>query len=80
MAAIQNHTGHSAIVKMHLVVDGRRLRIGQMGPNYLIMDDTLDHPPGEAEIIFSVDGRVEQWTVRLPNGLRSDQNHVLVSR
>lgn len=56
---------------MHLRVNGSLLRIGQLGPTFLILDDAADHPPGEAEIIMSVDGRTRQWRVELPEGLSS---------
>lgn len=61
--------GHSADVRMHLNVHGRSLRIGHLGPDFVILDDLADHPPGEAEIVMSVDGRVRRWMVDLPEGL-----------
>jgi hypothetical protein len=51
-----------------------------MGPNFLLLDDTVEHPPANAEIVLSVDGQAERWTVRLPNGLHSGQKHVLISK
>jgi hypothetical protein len=65
---------------MRLTLNGHSLRIGQMGPNFLILDDTIDHPPSRAEIFFSVDGNEERWTVNLPNGLQAGRKRVLISR
>jgi hypothetical protein len=45
------------------------LRIGQLGPDFLILDDPADHPPGRAEIIMSIDGRVRRWQIVLPDGI-----------
>jgi len=54
---------YSADVRMHLSVDGRVFPIGQPGPDFLILDAPTDCPPGEAEITFSIDGKVRRWTV-----------------
>lgn len=80
MAAMNTCPGHSADVRMHLLLNGHVLRIAQMGPNFLLLDDTVEHPPANAEIVLSVDGQAERWTVRLPNGLHSGQKHVLISK
>jgi hypothetical protein len=63
-----------------LLVKGHTLRIAQMGPNFLLLDEPVAHPPANAEIVFSVDGEVERWTVHLPNGLYAGQKHVLISK
>jgi hypothetical protein len=65
--------GYSADVRMQLLVNGRSLRIGQLGPDFLILDDLADHPPGRAEIMMSVDGRVRRWPVQLPDGVSAEQ-------
>jgi hypothetical protein len=54
---------------MQLSVNGSVLSIGQLGPDFLILDDPADHPPAEAEITVSIDGRVKRWRVRLPDGI-----------
>ena len=54
---------------MHLRVNGHVLAIGQLGPNFIILDDLLDHPPCEGEIFLSIDGRLKSWPVNLPDGL-----------
>ena len=64
---------YSADVRMQLNVNGSRLRIGQMGPDFLILDDTAAYPPGGAEIVMSIDGRERRWTVRLPDGISAKQ-------
>jgi hypothetical protein len=54
---------------MHLCVNGHVFSIGQLGPDFLILDDPADHPPSAAEIAFSIDGRERRWTVHLPDGI-----------
>jgi hypothetical protein len=54
---------------MELHVNGLVLAIGQLGPDFIILDDPADHPPARAEIALSVDGRVRRWAVHLPEGV-----------
>ena len=40
---------------MRLLINGVSLSIGQMGPDFLLLDESIDHPPAEATIVFRVD-------------------------
>ena len=61
--------GYSADVRMHLSVNGHTLRIGQLGPDFIILRDAFDLPASEAQITVSIDGRTRQWSVQLPEGI-----------
>jgi len=61
--------GFSTDVRMHLSVNGHVFLVGQLGPDFLILDDPIDHPPAEAEIRLSIDGRAREWSVDLPDGI-----------
>lgn len=61
--------GYSADVQMELCVNGFVLSIGQLGPDFLILEETADHPPSDAEITLSIDGDESRWTVILPDGI-----------
>jgi hypothetical protein len=74
------HSGHSAQIEMQLLVNGVTLSIGQMGPDYLMLDASIDHPPTNATIVFSVDGNERRWTVRLPEGLSMDRERVVIAK
>jgi hypothetical protein len=63
------NSGYSADVQMQLAINGRVLSIGQLGPDFVILRNPTDHPPAEAEITLSIDGRVRRWTVLLPDGI-----------
>jgi hypothetical protein len=69
----QNRSGHSADVQMRLSVDGHTLSIGHLGPDYVILDASIDHPPSDAEVFLSVDGKESRWKVRLIDGLSASQ-------
>jgi hypothetical protein len=60
---------YSAQVEMELRVNGRIFSVGQLGPNFVILDDPIDHPPADGEMMVSIDGQVKRWPVRLPDGV-----------
>jgi hypothetical protein len=65
---------------MNLHVDGRTFAIGQLGPDFVILRNPADHPPAEAEISFSIDGRLRRWRVQLPEGIVASQGRTATSR
>jgi hypothetical protein len=54
---------------MRLNVNGQVFSIGQLGPNFLILDDPTDHPVADGEIVVSIDGRERRWRVQLLDGI-----------
>jgi hypothetical protein len=70
--------GHSSIVEMALVVDGTPHRIGQLGPNFLILETAFVHAPTEAEIVTNIDGREDRWSVYLPAGISTSERRVTI--
>lgn len=75
-----NQSGHSALVKMRLLLDGRSLPVVQMGPDFLILQSATEHPPGDAMIELCIDASERRWQVRLPNGISSLSRTVTISR
>jgi hypothetical protein len=75
----QNHGAHSAQVEMYLIIGGHSLVIRQMGPDFLLVEPAADHPPGEATIVLSVDGRERRWRVRLPEGISKESDRVALA-
>ena len=76
MITSYGQTGHSASFSMQLVVNGSTLSIAQLGPDFLLLRDTMDHPPAEATIIVRVDANERRWTVNLPEGLTKASDRV----
>jgi hypothetical protein len=62
-------SGYSANVRMELCVNGYVLPIGQLGPDFIILENPKDHPPADAEIAVWIDHRERRWQVQLPNGI-----------
>ena len=80
MNANQKIKGYSANVRMELHVNGYVLPIGQLGPDFLILDDPTAHPPAGAEIHMWIDDDASRWTVRLPDGIDPKQTLTRTSR
>ncbi len=55
---------------MKIAVNGHRYRVGQLGPDFIILnEEPLPCGPGIAEMFLSIDGQEETWAVYLPGGL-----------
>ena len=74
------HTGHSADVKMHLLIEGRTLSVGQLGPDFLILDTAIDHPPTSGRLFVAVDGNEREWDVHLPKGISAGSRRVVIAK
>ena len=64
---------------MKLLVNGSSLPVAQMGPDFLLVTETIDHPPADASIILQVDENERRWDVRLPDGISLRSNRVAIS-
>ncbi len=72
--------GHSADVRMQLNVNGHVLSVSQLGPDFLILKNPIDHPPTKAEIAVWVDGHERRWPVWLADGIKIGQREIGISR
>jgi hypothetical protein len=77
--SLSKHGGHSAQVKMQLLVNGGSIRVVQMGRDFLLVDEPFDHPPAGASVVLQVDGSERRWDVRLPNGISSGSKRVAIA-
>jgi hypothetical protein len=81
MSAANHKTyGHSAEVRMELCVNGLVLPIAQLGPNFLVLENPINHPPTDGEIGMWIDGREDRWRVRLAEGIQAGQRKIGISR
>ncbi|MEO8353551.1 MAG: hypothetical protein ABI680_17620 [Chthoniobacteraceae bacterium] len=66
---------------MQLLIGNAALPIAQMGPDFLFIDEPIEHPPGEATIVFAVEGHDERcWKVWLPEGLALGRERVVIAK
>ena len=70
--------GHSAQVKMQLLVNGSSLAIAQLGPDFLLVDEPINHPPSEARVVLQIDQSERRWTIHLPNGISKDSERIAI--
>jgi len=71
--------GHSAQVKMRLLVNGSSIAVAQMGPDFLLVDAPIDHPPGTASLVLQVDQSERRWDVHLPQGISAASKRVAIA-
>ena len=80
MAPPDYKNGHSAEVSIRLLLNGRSLPIAQLGPDFLILEQALEHPPSHAAISLVIDGHEDRLPVWLPQGLSVDKVEVRLSK
>jgi hypothetical protein len=71
---------HSAEMHMELRLNGHVLAIAQLGPDFLVLREPIDHPQADAEITLSIDGHESRWAVRLLDGLSTAQRRTRIAR
>lgn len=70
---------HSVDVRMQLAVNGRVFVVGQLGPDFVILDDPSDHPPSPAELRLTIDGRARTWPIDLPAGIATTERRTRIT-
>lgn len=73
-------SGHSAHVEIGLRVNGILLPVAQMGPDFLLMDNPIELPPGEASLFLQVDESKREWNVYLPEGISPKSKRVAIAK
>ena len=73
-------SGHSALVKMRLLLNGSSLPVAQMGRDFLILESAAQYPPCDATLELCVDASERRWPVRLPQGISMESRTVTISR
>ena len=79
IAPLSSQGSYSAQVNIRLLVNGLSLPVAQMGPDFLLVESPVNHPPASASVILQVDQSERRWNVRLPNGISADQRRVEIS-
>lgn len=66
-------TGYSPPLRMTLDMNGRTFDVGQTGPDFVILRDAADVPPGEATLHVDLDGDVASETLHFRDGLKANR-------
>lgn len=64
---------------MRLLVNGLSLPVTQMGPDFVLVDAPVNHPPADALVVLQVDQSERSWIVRLPNGISAGTKRVAIA-
>jgi len=73
-----SHIGHSADVRIRLILNGDSIPVAQLGPGFLLLDNPTNYPPGSARIVMRVDQSERSWNVGLPEGISSGSKRVTI--
>lgn len=79
MITSSSQGGHTAQVKMRLLVSGGSIPVVQMGPDFLLVDAPFDQPPGDASVVLQLDASERRWSVRLPEGISAGSKRVAIA-
>jgi hypothetical protein len=79
MRPTSSQRGHSAEVKIHLLLRGQTIPVVQMGPDFLLVDAARDQAPGDASLVLKVDASERTWHVRLPDGISGTSRRVAIA-
>lgn len=79
MVPLSSQGGHSAQVNMRLLVNGLSLLVTQMGPDFVLVESPVNHPPAAASLVLQVDQSERRWNVRLPSGISASQKRVEIA-
>ena len=64
------HAGYSPKVALTLRVAGRELELSHVGPKDVTVRESCDFvPPGDAELLITVDDATECYNIFLPHGI-----------
>ena len=64
---------------MRLLVNDLSLPVTQMGPDFVLLDAPVDHPPADASVVLLVDQSERRWSVRLPDGIAAGTKRVAIA-
>ena len=73
-------SGHSAFITLELIFGDRRIPLAQAAHDFAILVDSTELPPGEGEIVMTVDGKTVRMPVFLPNGCDLSRKRFSISK
>ncbi len=64
---------------MRLLLNGFSIPVRQMGPDFLLLNSPVNHPPTDASLILKVDQSERCWNVHLPEGISTASRRVAIA-
>jgi hypothetical protein len=72
--------GYSADVQIRLIVGSHALDVASCHSDGCLLRETIDAPPGEAELVIAIDGHERREHVYLAHGLSTSSRDVAFVR
>jgi hypothetical protein len=76
--AQENSAGFSAAVRIWLVAGDKQIQLSHASSTFVIAKEATDLPPGNAQIICTIDGERFERPVHLVNGMTSKCREAMV--
>ncbi len=64
---------------MRLLVNGLSLPVAQLVPDFVLLDEPVNHGPATATMVLEIDRSERRWSVRLPNGISAESTRVQIA-
>jgi len=64
---------------MSLLVGGHSIPVAQMGPDFVLLQNPVNHPPADASVVLQVDKSERSWNVHLPHGMSAHVKRVTIA-
>jgi len=64
---------------MRLLVGSHSIPVAQMGPDFVLLESPVNHPPAHASVVLQVDKSERSWNVLLPHGISADTKRVAIA-
>jgi hypothetical protein len=71
-------TGHSADVRLELLVGEQTIQLAQLLRDTIIVAAPTALPPCAAEVRLTIDGHETRWPVYLPDGISADSTRAMI--
>ena len=69
---------HSADVRLTLGINSTDYELAKVGPRRVYLRTHIELPPCTGELIISVDGRISNKQITLPNGASANSQAVVI--
>ena len=64
---------------MELTLHGRTLSVGQLGHDFLFLDEPVEMPAGDGTLRVQIDESEQFWKVKVPEGTSATSSRVILA-
>jgi hypothetical protein len=78
MTQTSRPAAYSALVKIRLICPDRTIELGQVAPDWIMVDSPVELAPCHGDIELEIDGHISTRRVFLPDGIALDSDLIRV--